>query len=297
MKYTNYLFLLALPFLLMAQLPEGVSYIPESGIYHVSFRDSVNQRVYTWEFEPSTKLHPFLDVLVEYESNTGLYSYEYTVINGKNSQQNLIEFSLEYDGPYLQQSQPSKKWNLVSYFNLPLIGWNTNHSAENKDQSGIKPGDRVEEFILTSQSMPAIIACFFSGYSSTQTVPDGLPQHIENYFKELMEFPENKVRRWTIGPSAEIESLTTEQQLASLRRMTDQALSLEWIKTVRIYSNITNSLNETEDLIKIESKGPALNKLKQLLKNLDKDRGEHINNEAYFLYLHHIRHLERRLSG
>jgi hypothetical protein len=253
--------------------------------------------VYTWKFEPSTRIHPFPDVQISYNTDDKLYTYEYILTHGKSCQQNLVAFNLQFDGPYLRQARPSVKWSLMSHFNLPLLGWTSDGSVEKPEESGIRPGDKVEGFTLITECMPAIIPCYFSGYSATQRLPEELPRPLKNFFNELMEFPDNMVMRWTVGPSEEIASIPPERQIDELLRMTDQALSLEWIRAVRVYTEISEQLREAGDLIKIESKSVAVGKLKQLLKNLEKNRGEYIRNDVYLLYFYHIQHMERRLSG
>lgn len=277
-----------------AQIPSGVSYDTASGNYHARFHDSEKQQQFTWIFEPATKLHPFVDVNIDFDTESGTFRYEYTLRNGKNSEQNLIEFLLETESDYITQRYPSEEWKIEQQSDFPVIGWMFNYTEKELNEAGIKPGRELNKFILISKGMPTLLKCYFSGSSHTSTVPEALPDEMQVFFDDLMQFPKNMVRRVTIGPAKDIAGMNSIAIIDTLLSITDRALSLRWIRRVRNYRDIVQHLNDAKDLLKIESETSALNRLNHLFKILENYEKDGLNRELYKLYVHHVRYLASR---
>jgi hypothetical protein len=286
--------LILIAFFSHAQIPSGVSYDTASGNYHARFHDNVKKQQFTWIFEPATKLHPFVEVNIDFDPESGTFRYEYTLRNGKNSEQNLIEFSLETENDYITQSSPSKEWKIERYSELPVIGWVFNYTEKELNEAGIKPGRELDKFVLISKGLPTLLKCYFSGSSHTRTVPQALPDEMRIFFDDIMHFPKNMVRRGTIGPAEDIAGMNSIAIIDTLLSITDRALSLRWSKRVRKYRDITQHLNDAKDLLKIESETSALNRLNHLLRILENYEKDGLSQELYMLYVHHVRYLVSR---
>ncbi len=277
-----------------AQIPDSIQFDSESGNYIIRFEDDAGPQRYIWEFEPSTKIHPFVDLEITYDAGSSFYTYNYLIRNGKNSRQLIREFAVELYGSYTNQIMPDNNWFSVQFAEPPSIGWALKEDAP--DAAGIGIGSDLNGFRLFSSDIPGIIPCYFSGRSKTRFIPEILPDSIETYFKQRIRFPSDRVQRYTIGPVGEPDTLSTIAATRRLIALTDKGFEMGWIQRVRFYNQIITELENIGELINADISTITINRLNQLIKTLEEKDEDCLKPEYCRMMVLRISHLIRQLE-
>lgn len=158
---------------------------------------------------------------------SGQYLYTYNVKNLASSGQHLSGFTvqtfasdvkpIQVNGIFIgQMSANLHQFNKGKWFDFGILS---------KYQETITPG-RAIEFKLLSFAPPGLVECRVTGgISGIKGVGEDMPQELENILPGYNDWPGG----YTIGPNANLKSLSTEERIQDLLAWLAQFNRLGWI--------------------------------------------------------------------
>ena len=158
--------------------------------------------------------------------------------------------------------------------------------------TGLKPGSSQDNLIIKSINLPGIVYYYSQGYVELISFPYGAaedvePEEIKNYFL-------NSVKGTTLGPVEPPEVFDPLSFIEKIIAYKEEARQLGWIDDPAVITSISQKLNNARDFI-YNDRPSAINLLNALLGELDAQRGQHVNDEAYFLLKYNVKYLLDRI--
>jgi len=273
-------------------LPRGIEIDDISGDYIIKLYDSRTGKLNLYHYEPSTKIHPFVEVDIKYNSKADIFTYEYIVRNGINSQQAIIAFALEITREFHITNSNTA---IVNNYDGISISWIYDMRGDYDSSDGIKPGQKLKGFKIYSQDAPSIVSCYFMGQSKNSKLPIQLPKDIRLYLDSQSSFPENAVQRLTIGPSDDFRKINFISSINKLLQISEKAYNQGWVTKVRVFTQIDKYLQEAKQYKESDNSINAFKKLNQLLKYLKDQAKDWMEPGLYQLYIHHVKTLSTKI--
>lgn len=203
-------------------------------------------------FEPATKIDVIIKASAELmDTSKHRYMYNYEILNGKDSLQDVSDFWVEYKAPIYNVRAPKgwKGWiNSGTRFAPPTCSWGANEPDETVTPTGwlpvpkarIRPSTSLKGFSFESDGLPGIVNCYAKGFTQAMRVPEEMPEELDRI--PLNRFPLDLVSGKTIGPVREPEvfdRIEFSNYIASLAR---ESLSLGWIGKKEILEGLLTKL-------------------------------------------------------
>ena len=165
--------------------------------------------------EPWTKVNPTITSKVEFDANTKLYNYQYTITNGSQAEQKIYQIFLKLDDPnaVTDYQVPDAVWK-GEKFRINYIWWDTiisepyMHYVPNM----IDPGKTLSGFGFKSPHPPGAVEFYTVGYGEIPSIEDdsevalvdaACPEFAGDIF-------DNAVMGKTIGPVVAASNLSVE---------------------------------------------------------------------------------------
>lgn len=199
------LIMLNICFPVLAINGETIVFNPTTGNYLITHYSNIDQKFEQLIFIPATKINPTINTKVKLVQD-GIVQYEYSLISGRDSQQDIVLFilnpvsSVTTSLPNIPLNAPAGRvaidmLNVANYFNTPplwdpslsysdnrtsfIIGW-----SYARETSGLKPGNKAA-FGFKSRDLPGIINAKIHGdapLASQQIDAEELPDEEDNGF-------------------------------------------------------------------------------------------------------------------
>lgn len=172
-------------------------------------------RVYGFSCEPWTKVNPTIVSKVEFDTNTKLYHYQYTISNDLQAEQKIFEIILKLDDPdsVTDYQVPDNAWR-GEKFRLDYIWWDTIISEPYMHYipNMIDPGKTLSGFGFKSPHPPGTVEFYAVGKGELPNVEnDGEIALVEEACPEFAgDIFDNAVMGKTIGPVKQSAQLSVE---------------------------------------------------------------------------------------
>lgn len=206
-----------------------IEFLRASGTFLLSWTGSDGSRKEIL-YEPPNKLSAVIVAEVTFDSQTGLYTYSYTVTNLTSSAQKLKAVYIE--GVHIDEAfRPDHTWYSVGF--TPFLkttfatdGWMW---ARTRGSNGIVPGETVTGFKFTSRRAPGIVTSYIEGWRpALRGVGEDLPEELHAAINRVyFRLPAGL----TIGPASSNVPQTVRAQLESLLSLLNEAERQSWLGT------------------------------------------------------------------
>ncbi|MBI4824628.1 MAG: hypothetical protein HY805_10440 [Nitrospirae bacterium] len=269
----------------------------------------------------------FVQTVVNFDSISGIYKYNYTLINPVGNKNELwsldiyipkdpkgIELSWEnltYGEGYSRTSSETIKDKIIAVGIDGPSGWTygIGYDEEGKGFVGsatlsgieILPGSSVKGLILTSYGLPAIRDTMLQPYVDTDSLPDEYYEN-EELSKQLQDSLIYHTK--TIGPTAPPLDFNPLSFLDYIISMKHEAFSLGWITNKGIEMSLDQKLDAARKKLSAGDTKTAKNILNALINEVEAQgcetyegcpKGKHLTPEAYALLKYNVLYLIERL--
>lgn len=255
-----------------------IEFLPSSGNFLLSWNglDGGRQEML---YEPPNKLSAVVAAEVTFDSQTGLYTYFYTVSNLPSSAQELNTVYIE--GFQIEQAfRPDDTWysrGFTSFLKTTFAtdGWVWSRSFSG---DGIAPGQTVSGFRFTTGSSPGIVNAYVEGRKpGLQAAAEELPDELHAALNQVyFRLPAGV----TVGPAATTAPQTGEAQLDGLLSLIGQAERQGWLGTAASARSVRNSLTAIRAFVFAADTSRAKQHASTLLQNLRTDQYEGMLSEG-----------------
>jgi len=255
---------------------------------------------------------------INFNAQSGLYSYQYSIKNSQDSTGNLvgldIDISYPSGGGILSKEElsiPYGKWSRTFKQSVPqyakvtmipvgmerpdkwIVGISVYGTAGwgGGDYVQLKPGQSLSGFGITSYGLPGIRnfkaesaldadADYYPGWESVKGAADESKAIIEK-IKEL----EDKVnfKGKTVGPTAPPAVFNATTFLDYIINLKHQAASLGWISNSGIVNSLDVKLDNAKKKLSQGDNSTAKNILNAFINDVEAQAGKHLTSEAYAL--------------
>lgn len=298
MKNMTILFLiLFFQHFLIAQEP-SITLDPTTGNYIIRYQGYDGQKREVI-FEPATKVYPNITACLYYESDSGLYKYEYKLKNDLKSQQRLLAFMLNYYAPLKSIKTPNEEWGIGFFSYRQTIDWSNDMISSDgmaTPYDGIAPDSSVSGFTFISSGLPVIVTCYFEGASKGLAFPDEPPEKVSELLRPLREFPANTVKRKILGPKNPPDPFIYTDFLGTLISYKHQAYELGWIDNQGIVNSLNKKLEHAKEQLDKGKTKQAINHLNTFINEVNAQEGKHLSSEAYALLKYNAEYLIEKLE-
>ncbi len=159
-------------------------------------------------------VNPRVTVNTSFDPSSGLYTYQYTVENRSNSQQNVTTFRLATAAPAVMATTPTGWTFLATNSNgRASLTWVATELPPSFVDDGnviegaytIKPGETLSGFDFKSPLEPRnnAVTWYIEGFAKSPKVDDAADLQEQGYDLALLDFTQNSVTGNITGPVAE----------------------------------------------------------------------------------------------
>ena len=228
-------------------------------------------------YVPSTGVEVSVSSEVEYDPDTREFIYSYVFKSGAGSSQNTATFEVATQADVHGISHVEFEWSGMVISpppgDLTTVVWNAG-TVEAMPAPG---STRLMSF--RSGGVPGIASTYTRG---DVPPPDGR-QFIDSGV-ERPSWPDDSVQVKSIGPDPRPSlPLDGPAFLERLIGLAAEANSLAWISDSATHNAIANSLGKAQQELQEENFGAARDTIEAILIFLDAERGNSIDNNAYYL--------------
>ncbi len=287
------------------------------------------QKVYGTE--PPYLTDIVMNATINFNGQTGIYSYQYSVKNSEQSTGNLIGLNIDIscpagaaalkkDGLFIpygkgsrsfdQSFPPNAKVTMIPVGMERPINWIAllsvfgTASWAGGDYVQLKPGQSLDGFGITSYGLPGIRefkadpvldveADYYPTWESVEGAPD-VSTAIRAKIKELIE--KVSFTGKTVGPTAPPATFNAISFLDYIINMKHQAASLGWIDNSGIVISLDVKLDNAKKKLTQGDNTTVKNILGALINEVEAQAGKHLTSEAYALLKYNAAYLINNLT-
>ena len=200
---------------------------------------------------------------------------EYMLENSVESTEQLFQFSVDAPSPVLSipRPQPEQDWRArTSYRTRSVARWTVLGEQ-------MAPGDSSPALIFEAVGLPGIVTHRVRGYVPPPPLTDMGP-----VVAPSDPLYENSVLGQTVGIEPFPSDLSPENLVVRLRALTDETCgALGWIDNAGVFNSLRVKLENAERSLLRGRTNAARGQLEALLNELEAQRGQHVNDSAYWL--------------
>lgn len=233
-------------------------------------------------------------------------------------QKRLLDIGIEYFVPVSDVTSPGEGWGGYHHRFERVWEWaDTDYDRVVNNTVGIGQGESLAGFSFKSKGLPAIVECYFQGFvryyveddyedvqegddrgdywTSCLVFPEEPPQEIEDALDPLVRFPNDTVRKKTVGPGEIPEVFEPLSFLDNLISLKEQAYSLGWIDNKGILNSLNQKLEAVRKNIQNGKIKTAKNILGAFINEVEAQKEKHLSSEAYALLKFNAQYLRENL--
>lgn len=212
-----------------------------------------------------------------FNPSTGLFKYEYSLYSKPTSIQDIWTFDIEIRISCESVTAPGG-WSGGVMEHLPppgpIVEWGSDYETFR-----IRPGNSISGFSLQSKGVPGITTSHTLGWVATPSYEAGMAPE-----DNRPKWPEDSVKTRTIGPvpppSYPFDPLAFADYI---NRMKDESSTLGWIDNEKIAASLGKKLFNARKSIGKKDKRAAKNELRAFIDLLEAQKGNHVNDSAFYL--------------
>ena len=280
-----------------------VHFDKESGNYVIGYmRDAETGKVYETLYVPPTKIKPIFNAKTTKEGN--LYTYNYKLINSKESRQDISSFEFEIKGAIRKIDLPEPWFRMGNSFMhrvLEKVEYNENEPIEFK--SDLQIGDTLN-FRFRSSYPPAIINSYVTGTPKRLDFSYVLPptRKVRILADSLRKIDSDRgVKLKTISlqaPSSPFDELSFFNKRINVL---SEVIELKWINDEEFIRELRNQLSLTRKFLLKNERDKASQSLQWIVKMVnkeyrDQDHEKDLTSEGYSLFYYNAEYLLERLK-
>jgi hypothetical protein len=125
--------------------------------------------------------------------------------------------------------------------------------------------------------------------------PDEPPRKIEDLLKPLKKFPNNTVKRKTIGPKDTPDPFTAKAFMDLIMIYLSQSDSLGWIKTKETFNKYNFTFEKAKTRLEQNDNPASIAILDSVLTNVEAEKDNTLTSEAYALIKYNTEYLKDQL--
>ena len=290
MKIFNLMIFILIPFIIFGQTNNDLSSFRDtmyfdqmSGNYILEFvgNSSVGEfdTLVTMIFEPPTKVDPIINSRVTYYVDSLYYLYQYSITNGSNAVQRLVNFRLYFNEDVDVKNKQTNNWHGGHYYNSSI-----SHHISWWGDGGLGPTWHSDGFAISSVNLPGIGQAGGQGSTSMTSYKYGRPGYLLE--KELLRLSVKKaafVLTPTIIPVIIPEGVTQIEFIDTLVNYSDSSYSFGWIKDEQTRDKYDNYFNTAKTYLEQNNNNAAKSELQKVLTDCNTDSSSVLTSEAYAL--------------
>jgi hypothetical protein len=157
---------------------------------------------------PADRAAPLVYWWVDYDAQSGRYTYTYTMNNRASAEQAVIDWDLDFNAPAVSVARPSgwtkatlappgPRAGVLFSALLPNIPPDPSGSPNGPAAAQIPPGGQLEGFVITSLYPPGYARTYVKGFAPTPYPPASADTVAEFYTPDDTT---DSQRGWLIGP-------------------------------------------------------------------------------------------------
>lgn len=227
-------------------------------------------------FTPSTLFTVAVIPTVSYNTNTGRFTFRYSVSNSYASQQSIGDFGIAYKVKDFQDVSTPPDWSFYPNFSRRAVAlWGADENA-----NAIHPGQSRSNIVLSSAQLPAIQTYYAR---STYIYSPATDEEEDEVIKGILTYFFNNCQtNKTIGPSM---SKSTEPHVivSYIEDQKHQCLELGWITSSGAIISLDKKLAAAKSSIVRGQYKTAENQVQAFNHELEALKGKHVNQAAYSL--------------
>ena len=229
---------------------------PRSGYFRLSW-NGLDGRRKTLIWEPPWNVDALVAARVEYDHDTRLYRYTYTMQSLPSSREKLETLIVELSAPAENVQAPDETW-FSSEANARLaellgVAAGREWSQARRGLVGLLAGQEATGFSYKSLGLPGIVKCFVRahtrGHSAGEEAPDVLVDAIHKYNWMVPQ-------GYTIGPDERLAKMSLKERLKYLVERLPQMLELGWIENQKVMQWYETNL-KTGKVAEVRSRAEA----------------------------------------
>ncbi|MGH9813946.1 MAG: hypothetical protein ACRD4T_12505 [Candidatus Acidiferrales bacterium] len=253
-------------------------------------------------FIPATRIKPQVRPTMSLDRETSLVMYEYSISNGKGSQQELYSFKVKVIPPVKNPQwpegwnghEPKPATNVVNWFQekgLTLVGGLVH-------RRGLQPGQSQGGFSFQSPNLPGAVTVYFRGNTPDWPHPPELTHEVGREMSKYTWWENDSVRKSTIGPAIQVSDLDPYDPAVHLQRLQShlaEQVPEEMLPNARLRADLKKGLARARQALQADHSGEASKQLKALRRRLSVAGAKNISTDLRKALLINLDYLENRL--
>lgn len=240
-------------------------------------------------------------------SSSGNFTYKLTINSSHKSLQEIMDFLLVTSESNLNSSCPLG-WEISLGETHPALpkmirwgsGWGDlpegkiipDHDYVDPSPFNIKPGESLSGFSFESKSLPGIVDFYAAGYAKLLTTEE----EPESTFPPGHTFLDDLFKGTTIGPVG-VSDTSPGGLIDRLILLKDETPKYNWITNQGILNSLNVKLKAAKESIARGNKKAAVNQLEAFIRELEAQKGKHVDPNAWALLKSNAEYLIFKLGN